>query len=64
MEGKEKELDCWNHSVLEKPKREIASDKLHLSILLDFARKPVIPKKRNRRFCRLPRSNTFWWENV
>ena len=39
MEEKEKELNCWNHSVLEKSKREIALNKLHLNILLDFARK-------------------------
>ena len=43
MEEKEKELNCWNHSVLEKPKREIVSNKLHL---LDFARKPIIHKEK------------------
>ena len=32
--------------------------------MLDFARKPIIHKKSNRRFFRLPRSNTFWWESV
>ena len=46
MEEKEKELNCWNYSVLEKPKREIASNKLHLNILLDFARKPIIHKEK------------------
>ena len=46
MEEKEKELNCWNNSVLEKPKREIASNKLHLNILLDFARKPIIHKEK------------------
>ena len=39
MEEKEKELNCWNYSVLEKSKREIALNKLHLNILFDFARK-------------------------
>ena len=57
MEKKKKELNCWNHSVLEKPKREIVTSKLHLNIPLDFTR-------RNRRFRCLPRSNTFWWESV
>ena len=46
MEEKEKELNCWNHSVLEKLKREIASNKLHLNILLDLARKPIIHKEK------------------
>ena len=46
MEEKEKELNCWNYSVLEKPKWEIASNKLHLNILLDFARKPIIHKEK------------------
>ena len=46
MEEKEKELNYWNHSVLEKPKREIASNKLHLNILLDFARKSIIHKEK------------------
>ena len=44
MEEKEKELNCWNHSVLEQPKREIAKNKLYLNILLDFARKLIIHK--------------------
>ena len=46
MEEKEKELNCWNHSVLEKSKREIASNKLYLNILLDFAKKPIIHKEK------------------
>ena len=46
MEEKEKELSCWNHSVLEKPKWEIESNNLHLNILLDFARKPIIHKEK------------------
>ena len=33
MEEKEKELNCWNHSVLEKPKWEIATNKRHPNIL-------------------------------
>ena len=46
MKEKEKEHNCWNHSVLEKPKPEIASNKLHLNILLDLARKPIIHKEK------------------
>ena len=46
MEEKEKELNWRNHSVLEKLKREIASNKLHLNILLDFARKSIIHKEK------------------
>ena len=46
IEEKKKELNCWNHSVLEKPKREIASNELHLNILLDFAWKPIIHKEK------------------
>ena len=45
IEEKEKELNCWNHSVLEQLKREIATNKLHLNILLDFASKPIIQKE-------------------
>ena len=46
MEEEKKELNRWNHSVLEKPKREIALNKLHLNILLDFASKPIIHKEK------------------
>ena len=46
MEEKEEEVNCWNNSAFEKPKREIASNKLHLNILLDFARKPIIHKEK------------------
>ena len=46
MEEKEKELNCWNHPVLEQLKREIATNKLHLNILLDFARKSIIHKEK------------------
>ena len=46
MEEKDKELNCWNHPVLEQLKREIATNKLHLNILLDFARKPIIHKEK------------------
>ena len=46
MEEKEKELNFWNHLVLEKPKREITSNKLHFNILLDSARKPIIHKEK------------------
>ena len=65
MEEKEKELNCWNHSVLEKSKREIASNKLFtLTFCLTLLKNQLFTKKRNRHFCRLPRSNTFWWESV
>ena len=47
MEDKEKKLDCWNHLVLEKPKREIATSiNLHLDILLNFVRKPIVHKEK------------------
>ena len=59
MEKKERELNCWNHSVLERLKREIVTNKLRLNILLDFARKPIIHKEKNRHFRRLPRSKRF-----
>ena len=64
MEEKERELNFWNHSVLERSKREIATNKLHLNILLDFARKPIIYREKNRPLRRFPRSSTFWWESV
>ena len=64
MKEKEKDLNCWNHPVLAQLKREIAANKLHLNILLDFARKPIIHKEKKKRFRRLPRNTTFWWESV
>ena len=64
MEKKEKELNCWNHSVLEKPKREIATNNFTLTFCLTLLEKQLFSKKRNRCFRRLPRSNTFWWEIV
>ena len=50
MEEKEKELNCSHHSVLEKLKWENATNKLHVNILLDFARKPIILKEKKQMF--------------
>ena len=60
MEEKEREFSCWNHSVLERPKLETATNKLRLSMLLDCARKSIIHKEKNRRFRHLHGSNTLW----
>ena len=35
-----------------------------LTFSLTLLEKQLFTKKRNRRFRCLPRSNTFWWENV
>ena len=35
-----------------------------LTFCLTLLENQLFTKKRNRRFRRLPRSNTFWWESV
>ena len=64
MEEKEKELNCWHHSVLEQPNGKLQQINFTLTFCFTLLENELFTKKKNRRFCRLPRSNTFWWESV
>ena len=51
MEEK-KEINCWNHSVLEKPKLKLPQINFTLTFCLALLENQLLTKKRNRRFRR------------
>ena len=61
MEEKEKELDCWNHSILKDHNGKL--QQINFTFCLTLPENQLRTKKRKKRFCRLTRNDTFWWES-